>query len=94
MPDESTTRKITSHCGAELVEALNVELQRKAGDAGLVNLDRVRWTPPWLTRWPSPAPGNHADREAHRKGPPHRHAFGASNYRATAGSLWPREKPR
>lgn len=42
VPDESTIRKITSRCGAELVEQLNVELLSKAHAAGLVSLERVR----------------------------------------------------
>jgi transposase, IS5 family len=42
VPDESTIRKITSRCGPELIEQLNVELLGKATDAGLVNLARVR----------------------------------------------------
>jgi transposase, IS5 family len=42
VPDESTIRKITSRCGPQLIEQLNVELLAKANDAGLVNFDRVR----------------------------------------------------
>lgn len=42
VPDESTIRKITSRCGPQLIEQLNVELLAKAHDAGLVSVDRVR----------------------------------------------------
>jgi IS5 family transposase len=42
VPDESTIRKITSRCGARLIEDLNAELLAKADAAGLVKVDRVR----------------------------------------------------
>jgi IS5 family transposase len=42
VPDESTIRKITARCGAQLIEDLNTVLLAKADAAGLVDLGRVR----------------------------------------------------
>jgi transposase, IS5 family len=42
VPDESTIRKLTRRCGAELIEALNRELLTAADQRGEVNLERVR----------------------------------------------------
>jgi IS5 family transposase len=42
VPDESTIRKITARCGAQLIEDLNAELLGKADAAGVVELGRVR----------------------------------------------------
>ena len=42
MPDESTIRKLTRRCGAELIEALNRELLAAADGRGEVDVERVR----------------------------------------------------
>ena len=42
MPDESTIRKITRRCGAELIEALNRELLAAAHGRSEVDLARVQ----------------------------------------------------
>jgi IS5 family transposase len=42
VPDESTIRKITRRCGAELIDGLNRQLVDAANQRGLIDLERVR----------------------------------------------------